>query len=559
MVYGRHSPHYTPAAGRETRNIVAEAYQTAIKHLERELGISLGGTVPNGLGASANDFLGVVEEAKRKYDEKSKEHTGMRHSLEKISSRIMHYSKVLDMWAQHHPEYVALAWGAVKLVLTIEILIDHIKGIINRANLVQKLSQALVAIANVLPRMDLSADLYRTEDMEAALSRLYAHLILFFHRCVQWYNRSSLGRLRSAITSPFELDYQELVEQIQLSSKAVDDLASAGSRAEIRDVRVLAELQNQQTREIDLKLLEMLERQKDFEARMIQLLYKTDSQSSVMKRIGVDVCTMSQTVFRLEFSGVMQFFEPKVLPETALLKVRSLVRRDRTASLPSPNDQKVRKTVLDWAFGKGSSLLVVQVGIRAQKQAKDLATNVIQNMKFGSQRVFWNLPLGCSSSDAQTIEELFRGIIFQVLQHSGDLFNSCAEQLNLSKVHATHTEREWVDLVCLLFSKLPTAFVIIETEALQKAYRHDPSWSERLREYLQLIADRSSEAGCELKILVALYGNSHRGGAAASSSKNVRVATLQPPNPVPPHLRHVARRSGLVAKGWKIQRPKGQI
>ena len=73
----------------------------------------------NGQGASVKDVLSVVETAKRKYDEKSKEHTGMRRSLEKISLRIMHYSKVLDTLAQHHPEYVALAWGAVKLVLTV--------------------------------------------------------------------------------------------------------------------------------------------------------------------------------------------------------------------------------------------------------------------------------------------------------------------------------------------------------------------------------------------------------------------------------------------------------
>ena len=404
--------------------------------------------------------------------------------------------------------------------------------------------------------MDLSAELYRTGDMEAALSRVYAHIILFFHLCVQWYNRSPLGRLWSSITSPFELDYQELVEQIQLSSKAVDDLANAGSRAEVRDIHILTELQNQQILGVDMKLLEILQRQKNFEAHMIQLLYKADLQRSITDRIGNDVCSISETVYRLEFNGVMRFFEPKVLPETALLKVRSLVRRDMTPSSSSPNEHRVRNDILDWALGRGLSLLVIQVGIRAQKQARELATNVIQNMKLKSQRVFWNLPSGRGSSDMQTIEELFRGIIFQVLQHSGHLFSSCAEQLNLSKIHATHTEREWVDLVCLLFSKVPKAFVVIETEALQKAYRQDLSWSERLQEYLHLIGDRSSEAGCELKILVVLYGNGHRSGAAASGSKNVRVATLRPPNPVPPHLRHVARRSGLVAKGWKMQRPK---
>ncbi|KAI4936800.1 uncharacterized protein J4E92_001525 [Alternaria infectoria] len=538
VVRDPHASWYTAAPGQENRNIAAEAYRAAIEHLKNELDISLDDSVPHKFQASIKDVFSVVENAKKDYEDKGKQdkHAEMRQSLERLSGRIMYYGKVMDTLAQHHPEYVALVWGAMKFVLT-----------------------ALIAIGDVLPRMDLSAELYQTQYMEAALSRLFTYIILFLRLCVRWYKKSPLGRICSAIKTPFELGYQDLVNHIQECSKAVDDLASAGARAEIRDVHTLAMLQHAQIRELDAKLAGVMEGQKKFAAHITQLLQVATSHKSITERIGVDVCSISKTVYRLEFSRVMQFFEPKVLPETALLKVRSLVHRDTTPSLPSANEQRVRKTILNWAFGKRSSLLVVQVGIRAQKQAKELATNVIQSMKLGSQHVFWNLPSGRTSSDAQTIEELFRGIIFQVLQHSGDLFNSCAEQLNLSKIHATHTEREWVDLVCLLFSKLPTAFVIIETEALQKTYRHDPDWSKRLCQYLEMIADRSSEAGCELKILLVLYGNSHRGGAAASNSKNVRVATLQPPNPVPPHLRHVARRSGLVAKEWKMQRPKGRI
>jgi hypothetical protein len=359
------------------------------------------------------------------------------------------------------------------------------------------------------------------------------------------------------LKSPFELKYQELVEQIQLCSKAVDDLANAGARVEIRDVRTLTELQHAQIRGLDVKLLKVLEEQKQFKAQVVQLLQVATSHKSITERIGVDVCSINKTAYRIEFNGVMQFFKPKILPEMALLKVQSFVRRDLTPTLPSPNEQKMRKTIMDWALGKGSLLLVVQVGLRAQKQAKELATNVIENLKLSSQCVFWNLPLTRTSSSAHTMVELFRGIIFQALQYSSDLFSSCAEQLNLSKINAAHTEREWVDLICLLFSKIPTAFIVIETEALQRAYQHDPVWSDQLSEYLQHIVDRSSAAGCELKLLLVLYGNSHRCCATASSSKWVRVARMHQPTPVPPHLRHVARRSGLVTKGWKMQRPKG--
>lgn len=39
--------------------------------------------------------------------------------LAALSSRIQFYGTVLDVFAQHHPEYVALAWGSIKFLLTV--------------------------------------------------------------------------------------------------------------------------------------------------------------------------------------------------------------------------------------------------------------------------------------------------------------------------------------------------------------------------------------------------------------------------------------------------------
>ena len=63
----------------------------------------------------------MVETAKKDYEDKSKQdkHAEMKQSLERLSARIMYYGKVMDTLAQHHPEYVALVWGAMKFVLTV--------------------------------------------------------------------------------------------------------------------------------------------------------------------------------------------------------------------------------------------------------------------------------------------------------------------------------------------------------------------------------------------------------------------------------------------------------
>jgi hypothetical protein len=65
------------------------------------------------------DIRDTVTQAIDRYNDAKREHTGARIWLEKMSGRILHYGKVLDILAQHHPEYVALAWGAFKFVLIV--------------------------------------------------------------------------------------------------------------------------------------------------------------------------------------------------------------------------------------------------------------------------------------------------------------------------------------------------------------------------------------------------------------------------------------------------------
>jgi hypothetical protein len=75
--------------------------------------------VPVDNQGSLQEIQNVVEAAKRKYEDTSKEHTGTRKMLENLSIRVLHYSKIFDALSQHHPRYVALVWGAMKLVLMV--------------------------------------------------------------------------------------------------------------------------------------------------------------------------------------------------------------------------------------------------------------------------------------------------------------------------------------------------------------------------------------------------------------------------------------------------------
>jgi hypothetical protein len=67
---------------------------------------------------SLNDLESILNEAQSKY-ERQHEDKKIAKWLSRLSSRICHYGQIFDALVQHHPEYVSLAWGAMKLLFVV--------------------------------------------------------------------------------------------------------------------------------------------------------------------------------------------------------------------------------------------------------------------------------------------------------------------------------------------------------------------------------------------------------------------------------------------------------
>lgn len=130
-----------------------------------------------------------------------------------------------------------------------------------------EISKALAKIGDVLPQAKISAELYPTPTMKHAISRLYAHILLFLQQAIKWYNMSSAGKAVSSIFKPFELHYQDTVDEVKLCAQMVNEIAGMASRAELRDVHIMIQSLEQQLRERDAKLLAMQVQLKDIQEK----------------------------------------------------------------------------------------------------------------------------------------------------------------------------------------------------------------------------------------------------------------------------------------------------
>jgi hypothetical protein len=104
-----------------SRDIASEAYVDGVEYLKRELSENDKARKMLDSYTSIEDVRSIVEKAKINYDASSEKRKHVHKWLTRFSSRITYYGQVLDMLAQHHPEYVALAWGALKFVLTVQL------------------------------------------------------------------------------------------------------------------------------------------------------------------------------------------------------------------------------------------------------------------------------------------------------------------------------------------------------------------------------------------------------------------------------------------------------
>ena len=64
------------------------------------------------------DVRDVVSISMVKY-ETSRKQTKVKKWLSNIAARLDLYGNIMDMLVQHHPEYVSLAWGAIKFLIVV--------------------------------------------------------------------------------------------------------------------------------------------------------------------------------------------------------------------------------------------------------------------------------------------------------------------------------------------------------------------------------------------------------------------------------------------------------
>ncbi|KAJ3576481.1 hypothetical protein NPX13_g3689 [Xylaria arbuscula] len=290
----------------------------------------------------------------------------------KLAGRIMVYSDVLNVLAQHHPEYVSLVWGTFKFVFI---------GVINHESLIKELSKAMTRIADMVRHVQIQCLLYPTDEIVEHMKDLYTSIVSFAVRAVKWYQKSKMAHVLAAFTSPFRLKFQDIADEIYETSRKIDRWAITMSHIEMREVR-------QQLNETE-KALELARLERREINQLVTELKGIIAKNSQLHYSGV--LDTNRRLSEIQFSQIHLFVSTLSIPRPDLVRQswnarRNLRQRAHSGDLTS---QCWISDLQEWGGGQSSAQLLVQGRFKSRHAIKDFAANTIDLIQEANIPVIW--------------------------------------------------------------------------------------------------------------------------------------------------------------------------
>ncbi|KAI0431097.1 hypothetical protein F5Y09DRAFT_330615 [Xylaria sp. FL1042] len=439
------------------RNRLDEIFHAALHTLQQHAPADF--TTKIGQWATIEDVVCQVRIAEAKYS--TRQNGKAWKWVTRLSGKIMFYAEVLDVIAQHHPEYVSLAWGAFKFVFI---------GVLSHETLIRELTKAMTRVADVVRHAQVQFMLYPTDELVEYMSDLYSHIMSFAIRAVEWYQKGKIAHALAAFASPFQLKFRDIVEDIYETSRKINRWAMTMNHVEIRQMR-------QQLTET-AKALESahIERREMFQ--LVTELKGTISQYSQLQYTGM--LNTNQQLSEIQFSQIYSFISASPLPRPDLVRQSYNARRNRrqqassgaTTTLPWISD------VQEWGQKRTSTQILVQGYFKTRHTIRDFAANAIDLIKEANIPVVWALDprVELPAENRFNTTDVLKYLACQVLQINHTMLTERQASLSSARFQSAVTESEWLELLTSVLQGMNQIYFIVDMDLVERSGGTASEW-----------------------------------------------------------------------------------
>ncbi|TDZ14432.1 hypothetical protein Cob_v012568 [Colletotrichum orbiculare MAFF 240422] len=420
-----------------TPSVAKDAFKAVQQHFEQSTILTKKEKRLLREGACIEEVLNEVSTSLEKYELRTQS-SKTRKWLQKSSEIICHYGNVLDVFVQHHPEYVSLVWGTMKLLFT---------SVVNHAETLKLVAKSIWQVGVRLPRIKIASVLYSTSQIRAAVENLYSCILEFLLLAHAWCTESRLRHIIHSFTRPPKLQYEDVLQRISTGADNIMELATLGSQAEIR---VMHTTQSGKLEEIISQLkdtdqtykgqvdglthvvsglrVSTEEYGKKLDAIMIlveasgmtinDLMAKVETFQAIQTSAQLNT---NHQIEELNLSQILTSLSPKFEDPETCYKYHVFSRNRRISGRgrnTSTNQFWLSPKLTEWSSSSTSSLIILKGPFSVREALRDFGVDVLQTLKTAGVPTLWALPgLGNSRQNAMaTASELMKYLTYQALR-----------------------------------------------------------------------------------------------------------------------------------------------
>lgn len=371
------------------------------------------------------------------------------------------------------------------------------QAIVEHENIGAAIIKGLCDIADALPRVELAAFLYPTKTMKQTVPVLYAHIVNFLVRALEWYEEGKIARAFHSITKPAALRYDDLIEDVRRATRSIADLALISSQAEQRDIhdelRALTSLVKQLLLDQSIKSSALTSLVKQFREEM--LLDQSIKGSALLE------CRQALSEIQLTQGLAVVASQCSIDHKSSFQALLLIRNRHRLASYRSRCTPFWMSPELHaWNTSQSSSLITVQANFKTRFYTRDFCSSVIEQLLNARLAVLWVLKAGEDSH--HSVSEILKSLLHQALSFDYISHSDSAFSFQLRRFQDAHFENDYVDLLGSVLEHFKLVYIIVEAGAMK------PAAASQCQNHLRELSHRLSERGAAtvVKCLTLSYG-----------------------------------------------------
>ncbi|KAI9704068.1 MAG: hypothetical protein M1820_005690 [Bogoriella megaspora] len=446
--------------------------------------------------SNIHDVLDAVLAARMRYEGQRRD-SKTRQCLTAFSERVHHYSNVMDVMVQQHPEYVSLAWGAMKLLFGVCGFSEL--AVVEHETVCRTIVTALNDIADCLPRVEVAAAIYPTKSIQQAVVILYARIVRFLIRALEWYEESKFSHALHSITRPASLRYNDLITDIKRETQNITKNAAASSQAEQRDmhdeIREIRNLVTDRTRSEQVEVLSKLSSLGDTVAQL---------RDEITSDRAINASARLEFRFQLadiQLTQALSFVAAHCnIDHTSKLRTAIALRdRYRFSNRSRTTCFWMAPKMQDWNKSVVSSTVLLRATYRQRPDVRDFYADVIEQLIENRAVTLWILR---DRSAEYPLLEVFKSLILQALSLDYSSHTDLAFSFQLRKFLDARTDEDCLNILSDLLQHFKMVYVLVDASAMCR------DTAARCQVHLLELSQKLSLRGARtvVKVIASWYG-----------------------------------------------------